>query len=159
MKSIQIIAFLAAFCFLTGFVNAQTKSKETKCTGEDECCKKATDKKTTNINTSNMITAVKKEKEVACKLTSPELQKRKTEVITLLKANVIERKEITNGYQYTFKGSDKMLDDLVSFIKAERACCGFFTFKLSVEDVDTNIILTMTGPEGAKEFINAEMEL
>lgn len=71
MKPIQIIALLSAFFFLTGAVNAQTKSKETKCTGEDECCKKATDKKTTNTSTSNMITAVRKEKEVACKLTSP----------------------------------------------------------------------------------------
>ncbi len=75
-----------------------------------------------------------------------------------LSVNVLERKEVANGYQYFFKGSDNMLDDLITFVKTERACCDFFTFKLSVEDEATNVVLTITGPKGAKEFINTEME-
>jgi hypothetical protein len=102
---------------------------------------------------------IKKEKTVSCKLTSPELQKYKTEVIALLKSEVLQRKELDNGYQYSFKGSDKMIDDIVSFIKTERVCCDFFTFNLSIEDVNRNVLLTITGPEGTKEFINTEMDL
>ena len=105
------------------------------------------------------MTTAKKDKVVSCKLAPPELQKHKAEVIALLKANVLERKELTNGYRYSFKGSDQTLDDLIAFIKAERACCGFFTFQLSIEDEATNVTLAITGPEGTKEFIQTEIEL
>ena len=87
------------------------------------------------------------------------MKKYKAEVIALLKANVLERKELANGYRYSFNGSDQTLDDLIAFIKAERACCSFFTFHLSVEDEASNVTLAITGPEGTKEFINAEMDL
>src|SRR5689334_13407979 len=107
--------------------------------------------KKVSTNTPKMIPAVKKSKVVACKLASPELQKRKNEIIRLLKPHILERKEITNGYIYTFKGADDMLDVLVSFIKTERACCSFFTFELSIRDIETNIQLIITGPEGAKK--------
>lgn len=95
---------------------------------------------------------------VSCRLTSPELQKRKREVIALLKTQVLQRKELNDGYQYTFKGSDEIIDNIVSFIKTERACCDFFTFNLLIHDDSTNILLSITGPEGAKEFIEIEME-
>ena len=159
MKSKSLIALLTFLCFITLSVNAQTKTKKADCIGEDECCKKPSVKKVVNTKSINTMTNLKQDKVVSCKLTSPELQKRKAEVIALLKANVLERKEVTNGYQYSFKGFDKILDDLVSFIKTERACCDFFTFKLAIEDEATNVLLTITGPKGAREFINAEMEL
>jgi hypothetical protein len=102
---------------------------------------------------------LKKEKVVSCTLTIPELQKYQTEVVAVLKTEILERKELDNGYQYSFKGSDKMIDTIVNFIKTERACCDFFTFNLLIEDDDTDILLTITGPDGAKEFINTEMKL
>ncbi len=98
-------------------------------------------------------------KTISCKLTSTELQKRKAEVIALLKGNILFRKELSNGYQYTFKGSDVILDQVITFIKTERQCCNFFTFKLSIKDEQSNVILSITGRNGAKEFINTEMEL
>jgi hypothetical protein len=101
----------------------------------------------------------KKEKMISCKLTGPELQKRKTEVIALLKTEVLQRKELDNGYRYSFKGSDIIIDNIISFIKSERACCEFFTFNLSIEDINSNVVLTITGPVGAKDFINTEMDL
>ena len=107
----------------------------------------------------NTISTMKENNAIAWNLTSPELQKRKTEVIAALKAHVLERKEVINGYQYSFDGSDNMLDNLVSFIKLERDCCSFFGFNLSIENAETNIQLRITGPQGAKDFINAEMGL
>lgn len=94
-----------------------------------------------------------KEKTITCKLSGPELQKYKTEVIAGLKNNILERKELDNGYQYSFKGSDKMIDDIISFIKTERECCNFFTFNLLIEDNSTNILLSITGPKGAKTLL------
>jgi hypothetical protein len=96
---------------------------------------------------------------VACKLTSLGLQKYKTEVIALLKENILKREELINGYHYTFVGSDTILDQIITFIKTERQCCSFLTFNLTIEDDKSSIVLKITGPNGTKEFINREIEL
>jgi hypothetical protein len=106
-----------------------------------------------NTNTAMEKTA----KPITCKLTSSELQKRKATVIAELKAAVLSRKELTNGYGYEFAGTDEILDKLNTFIKTERMCCEFFTFQLTVEENKT--LLTITGPEGTKEFIKEEVDL
>ncbi len=96
-------------------------------------------------------------KNVSCKLTTPELQKRKATVIAELKARVLERKELSNGYAYKFEGSDENLDKLNEFIKTERKCCDFFLFQLSVED---NVIeLIISGENDAKKFLKEEIDL
>ena len=100
-----------------------------------------------------------KEKVISCKLSSSELQKYKSRVIARLKNSIIKREELANGYQYFLEGSDTMIDDIISFIKTERACCNFFTFNLSIEDHKTSVVLSITGPKGAKEFIKVEMDL
>jgi hypothetical protein len=99
------------------------------------------------------------EKIISCKLTSSELQNYKREVIALLKNKVLHKKELDNGYQYSFEGSDPIIDAIIGFIKTERSCCDFFTFGLSIKGFDSNTLLTITGPEGTKEFINTQMEL
>ena len=98
-----------------------------------------------------------KKKIVACKLTSPELRERKEKVIALLKMKVLDKQELENGYKYKFEGSDQVIDELITFIKTERLCCDFFTFNFLIED--DIAWLTITGPEGAKEFVKTEMDL
>lgn len=105
-----------------------------------------------------METAVKN-KVVACRLTSPEMQKRKDKVLAALKLKVADRHELEDGYKYKFAGTHNLFDELVTFIKSERACCEFFTFDLSVSDSKSSIWLSITGPEGAKDFIRLEMDL
>lgn len=95
---------------------------------------------------------------LSCKLTSPELQKRKEEVLTKLKEQVLEKKELSNGYSYKFNGTDMTLDMLTDFIKSERQCCDFFDFKLSIHN-DSFIWLEITGEDGAKQFIETELEM
>jgi hypothetical protein len=96
-------------------------------------------------------------KPVTCKLTTPELQKRKATVIADLKALVLEKKELENGYSYKFEGKDEILDKLNDFIKTERMCCDFFTFQVTVED--STALLTITGSKDAKEFLKEEVDL
>lgn len=96
-------------------------------------------------------------KAMTCKLTAPELQKRKEEMIYQLKTRVLEKKELADGYAYQFDGSDEMLDLLVAFIKSERLCCDFFEFRLEVGS--EGVWLEMVGEEGVKGFIEGEMEM
>jgi hypothetical protein len=96
-------------------------------------------------------------KPVTCKLTTPELQKRKATVVAELKALVQTRQELDNGFSYKFEGNDAILDKINDFIKTERMCCDFFIFQLTVEE---NVaVLNITGPNGAKEFLKEEVEL
>ena len=137
---------------------AQTNKPATKCSGE--CCKKPAGNKLISETTSTKpMETVALKRVLACKLTSPELQKRKQDVLASLKEKVLDKSELANGYKYKFEGSDRIFDELVTFIKSERACCDFFTFDLSISDNKSNIALSITGPEGAKEFIKVEMDL
>ena len=100
---------------------------------------------------------LKEQARISCKLTTPELQKRKATVIAELKALVLSRKELTNGYAYEFNGTDEILDKLNAFIKTERMCCDFFTFQLTIEE--NKALLNIIGPEGTKEFLKQEVDL
>jgi hypothetical protein len=98
-------------------------------------------------------------KPLSCNLTTPELQLRKSTVILALKSQVIERKELQNGYCYKFIGSDEVLDELTSFIKTERMCCDFFNFSVTVTGDGSATWLEITGPGGVKGFIETEIQL
>ena len=100
-----------------------------------------------------------KSKDLTCKLTTPELRKRKETVIASLKSQVLDRQELANGYSYKFKGSDNLLDELNEFIKTERQCCNFFDFGVAVKGDTSTAVLTITGPEGTKIFITSELEM
>lgn len=97
--------------------------------------------------------------EMSCKLTTPELRERKETVIASLKQQVIEKKELQNGFAFKFPGTDKVLDELTEFIKTERACCDFFTFVISVSGDKSEAWLELTGADGVKEFMISELGL
>ena len=97
------------------------------------------------------------EESVTCKLTTAELQKRKATVIAELKALVLERKELSDGYSYKFDAVDQNLDRLNEFIKTERMCCDFFTFQIKVSD--NFATLSITGENNSKEFLKSEIDL
>ncbi|WP_344977595.1 hypothetical protein [Compostibacter hankyongensis] len=97
---------------------------------------------------------------LSCKLTTPELRQRKKTVIASLKKQVLEKRELENGFSYRFTGADAMVNELAEFIKTERICCDFFEFSLSVSGrPDNPLWLTITGPEGVKDFIAREIGL
>lgn len=124
-------------------------SKDTKMTA---------DNKTASV-CSDDCKAKSKTGDLSCKLTTPELQKRKETVLASLKAQMTERKELKDGYAFKFNGSDKMVDELTEFIKTERECCDFFTFNLSISGDKSEAWLELTGVEGAKDFISSELGL
>lgn len=98
------------------------------------------------------------QKAFSCKLSSPELQKRKSTVIAKFKTIVVEKTELDNGYSYKFKNTDAAIDLLTDFIKTERQCCDFFNFNMFVS-TDQYISLDISGEDGVKEFICNEIGL
>ena len=112
--------------------------KTAGCT--DDCCKKT---KTTAF---------------VCKLTSAEFRERKATVVASLKKQILEKKELKNGFAYKFEGTDNTIDEITHFIKTERQCCGFFKFSMSIHG-DSEMWLEITGPRGVKEVIANELEM
>ncbi len=105
------------------------------------------------------LNVMQTDKEIACKLTTPELQARKAGALAELRKKVLETVETEQGYAFRFAGSDETLGELMVFIQSERQCCGFFTFKLGIQDPESPIWLEISGAEGTKGFIREEMGL
>ena len=101
----------------------------------------------------------RKTRGLTCKLTTPELKERKSEVIANLKRQILRTRELKNGFAYRFPGADSIVDELAAFVKTERACCNFFRFTLSISGNKSETWLKLAGPKGAKDFIKAELEL
>lgn len=145
----KITLIIGATALLTGSCQMgeakKTEPKKEKVKNEacaDSCCKTG-----------------EEETVLACKLTTPELREHKETVLASLRKQVIKKKELSNGYAFTFKGSDEMIDELTEFVKTERMCCDFFTFGITVKDDKSETVLEITGVEGTKEFITSELEL
>lgn len=73
----------------------------------------------------------------------------------LFEKEMLERTEIPGGYSFSFPASS--FDSLARFMSNERRCCPFLGFELSVEPADAGLRLSLTGPEGTREFLNAEL--
>jgi len=137
---------------------SQNAKTSTERNDQDDCCKNEAPVKDSTKTSLTMKTIITR-KEIACKLTAPEMQQRKAEVLASLKGKVLEKQSLQNGYKYKFESSDSLIDELVSFIKTERLCCDFFTFSLLISDDEGFAWLSITGPKGAKPFIEMEMDL
>ena len=123
------------------------------------CCQ-VQKSKTMSTSSVNAICNDNCEKQaLTCKLTSKELQQRKETIIASIKRQILEKKELENGYSYKFSASDSIVDSLSDFIKTERLCCNFFDFGLNIKGNASIAWLTITGPKGAKEFITSELGL
>jgi hypothetical protein len=103
--------------------------------------------------------ASNKSGQLSCKLTTPEMQKRKETVLASLKKQILETRELADGYAFRFEGSDQVIDELTEFIKSERQCCDFFVFNLSIAGDKSVAWLELTGPEGSKDFVSEELGL
>jgi hypothetical protein len=57
-------------------------------------------------NPKTIVMMKEDKKAFACKLSSPELQKKKNTVIAQLKSIIVEKVELTNGFSYKFKNTD-----------------------------------------------------
>jgi hypothetical protein len=124
--------------------------------GQNSATQTSTEKKGFSVCSDN-CEAKSKSTNISCKLTSPELQKRRETVLESLKKQIIDKKELPDGYAFKFPGNDKMINELTEFIKTERVCCNFFTFNLSMSGDTTEVWMELKGPKGTKEMIGAEL--
>lgn len=70
---------------------------------------------------------------------------------------ITEIQEIGNGYKFRLPNHAEILNTAAEFISLERVCCPFFGFDLEIEREGGAIWLSLTGREGVKPFILAEI--
>ena len=66
-------------------------------------------------------------------------------------------KEVSDGYAFRFPATADMLQTVATFIARERRCCPFYDFTVKVEREGGPLWLHLTGRDGVKAFIQAEM--
>jgi hypothetical protein len=92
------------------------------------------------------------------KAMSPEERKRQSEVLSPgLRASKLSSKELADGYEFQFPSDAKTFQMVAEWIGNERLCCPFFDFDLRVGDASAPMSLKISGPEGVKQFIRAEL--
>ena len=90
---------------------------------------------------------------ITCCLTSAELREREATLLAEFKAAVIETEELADGYAFRVPGDRKAVAMIAEMIVAERECCPFLTFELVAQPGMGPVIVRVTGPVGAKDFL------
>ena len=91
---------------------------------------------------------------IACTLRPEDLNTRRAELLPGLVARATAREPLPSGYRFTFAAESDTLAQIVRAIDAERQCCRFLEFQLTVAPSGGPFTLDVTGPEGAREFLD-----
>lgn len=87
----------------------------------------------------------------------PGERRRHLDTAASLFGSVREVRELPDGYAFRLPDEPGVLTKAAEFISLERLCCPFFGFGLAAEPERGAIWLRLTGREGVKEFIRAEV--
>jgi hypothetical protein len=100
-----------------------------------------------------------KESPFACDMTAiaPDERDSHLAVIVSLFRSVEDLREQPNGYSFRLPNESAILLTVARFIMLERLCCPFLGFGVDVEREGGAVWLTLTGRDGVKPFIIAEI--
>jgi hypothetical protein len=90
---------------------------------------------------------------IACCLTSAELRERAATLLTQFSSAVIGTEELRDGYAFRLPGDGKWIATIAKMIVAERECCPFLTFEFVAQPSMRPVIVRVTAPAGAKDFL------
>jgi len=96
---------------------------------------------------------------LACDLSAMTKEERAEhqELGRVLWAAVRQQRELPDGF--AFRLSPDLLETAARWVRSERRCCPFFSFRLDLAPDGGPLWLRITGPEGAKAFMRAEFGL
>jgi hypothetical protein len=92
---------------------------------------------------------------VICTLSPEALATRREGLLADLVRRAQTHEELASGHRLTFAATDEALAIILQTVTAERHCCQFLRFQITVEPGGGPIALELTGPKGTKEFLSA----
>jgi hypothetical protein len=90
---------------------------------------------------------------VACTLDPEGLKGRRSGLLRDLVARAARRDDRNDGLVFTFTPTADLLPLIAEVIEAERRCCRFLRFELSVAADEGPVRLLLSGPPGTREFL------
>ena len=94
---------------------------------------------------------------IMCVLTPSALEARRSGLLTELIHRAESREELSDGHRLRFVSNDA-LSLIARTVDAERQCCRFLRFSITVEPDGGPTVLDLTGPAGTREFLSALFE-
>jgi hypothetical protein len=94
---------------------------------------------------------------VVCTLDPSTIATRRAALLPGLWNRAREHLETAEGYCLRFDPDSDTLQAITATIDAERQCCRFLEFQLTIEPAGGPIWLAMSGPPGTREFLAALM--
>jgi hypothetical protein len=92
---------------------------------------------------------------IACTLTPSELEERQAGLLPGLLSRAAAIEPIEGGYRVRFAAATGTLTAIAQMIDAERQCCRFLQFTLTIAPDAGPFVLDVTGPPGTREFLAA----
>ena len=95
---------------------------------------------------------------IFCTLTPDALRTRREGLLRDLLRQADAREDLPAGLRLRFAPSSETLSTIARAVDAERHCCRFLRFTITIEPDGGPIVLELTGPEGTREFVGALLE-
>ena len=96
---------------------------------------------------------------IVCTLTPDALRARKAGLLGELLRRSAGHELLSEGLRIRFAPSGETLMNIAQAVEAERHCCRFLRFTVTVEPDEGPLTLDLTGPRGTREFVAALLEM
>ena len=95
---------------------------------------------------------------IACTLTPEALRTRREGLLMDLVRRAERREDLPDGLRLEFAPSAETIALIARVVEAERHCCRFLRFGMTVEPDGGPLFLDLTGPAGTRDFVSALIE-
>jgi hypothetical protein len=92
---------------------------------------------------------------IVCTLTPDTVRTRRAGLLPGLAERADAREPLPDGYRFRFVARSETLTAIMQAIDAERQCCRFLTFTVTVNADGAMVTLDVSGPKGTREFLDA----
>lgn len=95
---------------------------------------------------------------IVCALTPEALRARQEGLLADLLRRAERHDLVGQGLRLRFRPTEGLLAAIARTVDAERQCCRFLRFAITVEPAGGHVFLELSGPAGTREFITALLE-
>lgn len=94
---------------------------------------------------------------LVCNLSEAEKAKRRPKAEALFRDRLDSYRKTDDGYAFRFEPEDDVLERIFEFVDAERQCCPFFRFEVTVTPDGGPLELVIGGSEQIQSFLEEQM--
>ena len=96
---------------------------------------------------------------IACTLTPEALRARREGLLMGLVRRAEHRQDLLEGLRLQFAPSGETIALIAQAVDAERHCCRFLRFGITIEPDGGPVFLDLSGPPGTRDFVNALLDM